>query len=107
VKYKYCPRCDKAYIKSRLEKDSCIYCGGPCETVDVKRNGMYYLGYAIMLAGAASAFVPRFVVVSAPELFIAAGIGLVVGGSVIIIMANGAMTNMAKEKAMEDDTAPE
>ncbi len=101
MKYNYCAKCDKAYIKSRLEKDICIYCGSHCETVDIKRNGMYYLGYSIMLAGAASALIPRFVAVSGPELFLSAGIGLVVGGSVVTVMANGAMTNAAKQKALE------
>ena len=35
MKYKYCQNCERAYIKSRLEKDNCIYCNEPCETVDV------------------------------------------------------------------------
>ena len=76
MKYKYCPSCKKAYVKSRLEKDTCMYCNGPATTVDVKRNRLYYFGYAIMILGATSAFIPRFTEVSGPTFFFVMGIAL-------------------------------
>ena len=103
MKYNCCPKCRKAYIKSRLEKDRCIYCGSTCKTIDVKRNGLYYLGYGIMLAGATAAFVPRFVLVSNGDVFFAAGMGMVIGGSVCVVMGSTQMARDAAAAALEDD----
>ncbi|MFO7618440.1 MAG: hypothetical protein R6W91_02110 [Thermoplasmata archaeon] len=106
MKYNYCPKCDKAYVKSRLEKDICIYCGSGCETVDVSRNAIYYLGYGIMLAGAACAFVPRFADVSGTTFYFTIGIALAVAGSVFVVMGNARMAEDAKQaahKGTEDD----
>jgi hypothetical protein len=101
VKYNYCAKCDKAYVKSRLEKDSCIYCGSGCETVDVKRNGLYYIGYAIMLGGAASAMVPRIIEVQGTNLYIGLGIVLLVAGIVFIMKGGAKMAEAAKKLALE------
>ena len=107
VKYNYCPQCDKAYVKSRLEKDMCIYCGSGCETVDVSRNSIYYLGYGIMLAGAACAFVPRFAETGGPTFFFVIGISLAVAGSVFVVLGNAGMAKAAREIALEKSDVPE
>ena len=97
MKYKYCQNCKKAYIRSRLEKNNCIYCGQPCETVDVKRNGIYYYGYAVMILGAGSVLVPRFTVVSDSTTYLVVGIVLAFVGSVFVMMGS---TKMAKTAAV-------
>ncbi len=101
MKYNYCAKCDKAYVKSRLEKDSCIYCGSGCETVEVKRNGLYYLGYGIMLGGAASAMVPRLVIVTGANYYIALGVSLLIAGIVFILKGGASMAEDAKRLALE------
>ena len=101
MKYKYCQNCERAYIKSRLEKDNCIYCNEPCETVDVKRNGIYYYGYAVMILGAASVLVPKFTAVSDPMSYLIVGIVLAFVGSVFIMMGSSKMAKTAMEIASE------
>ena len=103
VKYKYCQSCEKAYIKSRLEKDNCIYCNEPCETVDVKRNGIYYYGYALMVLGAGSVLVPRFTVVSDPTTYLVVGIVLAFVGTMFIIMGSSKMAKTAIEMAADSE----
>jgi hypothetical protein len=102
VKYNYCPKCDKAYVKSRLEKDRCIYCNSPAETVDVRRNGLYYLGYGIMLGGAASAMLPRLAAVSEPNLYIILGVALVIAGTAFVLMGGARMARAAKDVFLEE-----
>ena len=97
MKYKYCPTCKKAYVKSRLEKDNCIYCNEECQTVDVKRNGLYYFGYAIMILGATSAFIPRFIEVSGTTFFIVIGIALALAGAVFVMMGSVRMAKTATD----------
>ena len=97
MKYQYCPSCKKAYVKSRLEKDNCIYCRERCHTVDVKRNGLYYFGYAIMILGAASALIPRFMEVSGGTFFIVMGIALAIAGAVFVMMGSTRMAKTAAE----------
>lgn len=95
MKYKYCQNCDKAYIKSRLEKDNCIYCNKPCETVDVKRNGTYYYGYALMILGAGSVLVPKFTVVPDPNTYLVAGIVFAFVGTVFVMIGSVKMAKTA------------
>ena len=104
MKYKYCQNCKKAYIRSRLEKDNCIYCNEPCETVDVKRNGIYYYGYAIMILGAGSVLVPRFAVVSDPAVYLVMGIVLAFVGTVFVIMGSIKMAKTAASMATESES---
>jgi hypothetical protein len=99
VKYKYCQSCEKAYLKSRLEKDNCIYCNEPCETVDVKRNGVYYYGYAVMIIGAGSVLIPRFTVVSDPSTYLVVGIVLAFIGAVFVMKGSTKMAKTAVEEA--------
>ena len=99
MKYNYCPKCDRAYVKSRLEKDRCIYCGGVCETVDVKRSGLYYIGYAIALAGSICAVLPNNVAVPEPMLIMAMGVALLVVGIAIVFKGSIKMAKAAKEAA--------
>ena len=103
MKYNYCPKCDKAYVKSRLEGDRCIYCSSVCETVDVRRNGLYYLGYGIMLGGAGAAVLPRFVETTGGNFFLALGVALVVAGSVFVVMGNSRMAVTAREMALGEE----
>jgi hypothetical protein len=107
VRYKYCAKCNKAYISSRLETDNCIYCGYECETLDVKRNSLYYFGYGIMILGAASAFVPRFMTVTDSSLFIYFGIALVIVGSIFVVMGSTRMAKTAVETALRKDEKTE
>ncbi len=95
MRYKYCQSCEKAYVRSRLEKDNCIYCNEPCETVDVKRNGIYYYGYAVMILGAGSVLVPRFTVVSDPTTYLVVGIVLAFVGTVFVMMGSSKMAKTA------------
>ena len=101
MKYKYCQNCKKAYVKSRLEKDNCIYCNQPCETVDVKRNRLYYLGYIIMLFGAASVLIPRVIEVSGTTFYIVIGLVLAAAGAVLVIMGSVRMAQAASKMISE------
>ena len=107
MRYKYCGKCRKAYIKSRLEGDLCIYCGAECEVLDIKRNGLYYFGYGIMILGAASAFIPRYTAVSDSSIFIYFGIALVIAGSVFVVMGSTKMAKTAAEIALGEDEKTE
>ena len=95
MKYKYCQNCDKAYIRSRLEKDNCIYCNEPCETVNVKRNGIYYYGYSLMILGAGSVLVPRFTVVPDPTTYLVVGIVFAFVGTAFVMMGSVKMAKTA------------
>ena len=103
MKYNYCPSCKKAYIKSRLEKDYCIYCNEQCQTVDVKRNGLFYFGYAIMILGTTSVFIPRFMIVSETTIFIVMGIALALTGAALIMMGSVRMAKTAVEMAANSE----
>ena len=103
MKYNYCPSCKKAYVKSRLEKDYCIYCNEQCQTVDVKRNGLFYFGYAIMILGATSVFIPRFMIVSGTTFFIMMGIALALAGAAFIMMGSVRMAKTAAEMAVPEE----
>ena len=105
MKYNYCPNCKKAYVKSRLEKDRCIYCNSYCETVDVKRNNLYYFGYSLMLLGAGSALIPRFIAVSGTIFFMIMGILLVIAGTAFVMMGSLGMAKAAARIVSE--TGPE
>jgi hypothetical protein len=107
VKYKYCAKCNKAYIRSRLETDKCVYCGYDCDTIDVKRNGLYYFGYGIMILGAVSAFIPRYMAVTDSTFFIYFGIALVIAGSVFVVMGSTRMAKTALETALRKDEKTE
>jgi hypothetical protein len=107
VRYKYCAKCQKAYIRSRLETDNCVYCGHECETIDVKRNGLYFFGYGIMILGAASAFIPRFTEVSDASVFIYFGIGLAVVGSIFVVMGSTRMAKTAVDMVLQKDEKTE
>ena len=99
MKYKYCQNCERAYIKSRIEKDNCIFCNEPCETIDVKRNGIYYYGYAVMILGAASVLVPRFTIVTDPTTYLVVGVVLAFVGAVFVMMGSTKMAKTAIEMA--------
>ncbi len=105
VKYKYCQSCEKAYIKSRLEKDKCIYCNQPCETVDVKRNGTYYYGYALMIFGSGSILVPKLAAVSNPDVYLVMGIVLFFVGTIYVIMGSVKMAKTAADMAADSEAA--
>jgi hypothetical protein len=90
-------------VKSRLEKDRCIYCGSVSETVDVKRNGLYYIGYAIMLGGAASAMLPRIIEVQGTNFYIGLGVVLLVTGIVFIMKGGAKMAEAAKDLALNQE----
>ena len=105
MKYKYCPECKKAYIKSRLEKDKCIYCGKPCEVVEVKRNRQYYLGYGVILLGAAAMLVIRFWFYNTILLW-AVGIITILAGGWLVMAGSNKMARAAAERSggHEDET---
>jgi hypothetical protein len=110
VKYKYCQSCDKAYIRSRLEKDKCIFCNEPCETVDVKRNAVYYYGYTIMIVGAGSVLIPRLTYGYVPFNYLIVGIVLAFVGAVFVMMGSTKMARTAAEEAklaIESDDSEE
>ena len=98
MKYNYCPECDKAYMKSRLEKDRCIFCGNPCKLVEVKRSGQYYWGYALMVTAAVVILMARFLFHDDIVLF-AGGILLVIWGAATVLDANSKMAKKAAEQA--------
>lgn len=103
VKYKYCQNCEKAYVKSRLEKDNCIYCNEPCKTVDVKRNGTYYYGYALMILGAGSVLVPRFTVVPDPTTYLVVGIVFAFVGTAFVMVGSVKMAKTAASMAVDSE----
>ncbi len=98
MKYKYCPECRKAYIKSRLEKDKCIYCGKPCEVVEVRRNRQYYLGYGVIVLGAAVMLVIRFWFYNLILLWTVGIITILAGGWLVMVGSNK-MARKAAEMA--------
>lgn len=106
MKYKYCQGCKKAYVRSRLEKDNCIYCNEPCETVDVKRNGLYWIGYSVMIIGAGGALYPRIVEVDGSTFYLTVGVVLAIGGAALVMMGSirmaQAAANMASRKNQEE-----
>lgn len=106
MKYKYCPECDTAYLKSRLERERCIICGKPTRVVEVKRCGRYYLGYATMVLGAAIMVITRLWFTD-DLLFWIGGIFVIIFGGAIILDANGRMAKQAarigREKELDTD----
>lgn len=103
MRYKYCAKCRKAYIKSRLEGDRCIYCSAKCETLDVKRNSMYYFGYALMLVGAVAVVVPRVLDTSGDSFFTFVGLALAIAGMVFVVMGSTRMAKTAVEMARAEE----
>ena len=97
VKYKYCIECKKTHIKSRLEKDTCIYCGKPCEVVDIKRNRQYYLGYGIVVVGAVLMIILRLQN-SDFMLLLVTGFFFILLGGITVIIASGKMAKSVAEK---------
>jgi hypothetical protein len=97
VKYKYCVACKKTHVKSRLEKDTCIYCGKPCEVVDIKRNRMYYLGYGIVVIGAILMIILRLQNSDFMLLLVTGFVFIFLGGATVII-ASGKMAESVAEK---------
>jgi uncharacterized protein (DUF983 family) len=93
VKYKYCPACKKAYVKSRLEMDKCIYCGEMCEVVEVKKTPLYYVGYLVLIIGAVVIFLLRGL--DTILLWLVFAFFLILGSILVI----GASNKMAKEAA--------
>lgn len=107
MKYKYCPECKKAYIKSRLEKDKCIYCGKPCQVVDVKRNRQYYLGYGVILLGAAIMLVIRFWFYNTILLWTVGIITILAGGALVMVGSNNMARKAAERTGGHEDATDE
>jgi hypothetical protein len=105
VKYNYCPDCEKAYLKSRLEKDRCIYCGSACNTVDVKRSRLYYFGYGLMALAAVVIIVTRLWFDDYFILWLG-GIFLIIMGGAVVLDANGKMARRAAEEAKGTSDEP-
>jgi multisubunit Na+/H+ antiporter MnhG subunit len=107
MKYKYCPSCDKTYVKSRLEGDKCVHCGKVCEVRVVKKNALYYIGYAILILGAIIVFLYREF--NDALLWVIFILILVSGGTLIMVgstkMARQATEIGRAEKQQEDDDA--
>jgi len=101
VKYVYCDNCDKAYLKSRLEREKCIYCGKASEIVDVKRNRLYYAGYITMVLGAVLMVAIRFLFYNIWLLWIV-GLAFIISGGVLILKGNGEMAMEAKRLARDN-----
>ena len=95
MKYKYCPECKKAYVKSRLEREKCIFCGTACEVVDVKRNRQYYLGYAVMVLGAVVMIIMRWQDFNTILLWTVGIFFILLGGFLVVAASN----KMAKHAA--------
>ncbi len=106
VKYKYCPECGKAYLKSRLEKDKCIYCGKPCQVVDVKRNRQYYLGYGVIVLGAVVILVIRFWFYNMILLW-TVGIITILAGGMLVMVGSNKMARKAAETVGSNKMARE
>jgi uncharacterized protein (DUF983 family) len=98
VKYKYCAECRKAYVKSRLEGDKCIYCGNVCEVVDVKKSPLYYFGYIVLVLGAVVIFLMRGLDTILLWLIFAFFLVL---GSMLVIKASSKMAKEAAAKVAE------
>lgn len=107
VKYKYCPECKKAYIKSRLEKDKCIYCGKPCEVVEVRRNHQYYLGYGVILLGAAVMLVIRFWFYNTILLWTVGILTILAGGWLVLASSNKMARDAAERIEGQEDATNE
>lgn len=103
VKYKYCPECRKAYVKSRLEGDRCIYCNADCDEIDVRRNGTYYLGYGLTVAGAACVAVPRLTETENGTALVILGLATAVVGMVLVVTASFRMAKNAAEAALDQE----
>ncbi len=103
MKYKYCSECKKAYLKSRLEKDKCIYCGNACEVVEVKRNRQYYLGYGVMVLGAVIMLILRLLNFNTVLLWVI-GIFFILLGGFLVIAASNKMAKSAAEIVKGDKT---
>ena len=101
MKYVYCEDCDKAYLKSRIERGKCMYCGKASQIVDVDRSRNYYLGYGIMVLGAALMVIIRFFFFNLWLLW-TFGIAFLVVGGYVIIKANGQMAVEARRTALGD-----
>jgi hypothetical protein len=89
-------------MKSRLEKDRCIFCGNLCETVDIKRSGQYYVGYALMGLGAAVIVLARLWLNDDFLLWLG-GILMVIMGAAVVLDANSKMSKKAAELANKND----
>ena len=86
-----------------MEKDNCIFCNEPCETVDVKRNGTYYYGYAVMIIGAGSVLIPRFTVVSNPSTYLVIGIVLAFVGAAFVMKGSNMMAKTAASMVLNSE----
>ena len=107
VKYKYCQNCKKAYIKSHLEKDNCMYCNQPCEIVDVKRNGLYYAGNLVMIAGATVTLAPRLTTLPGSIFYLITGILILIAGIVLVMKGGVRMAQTAVNMGSLKDTDDE
>lgn len=105
MKYKYCPSCKKAYLKSRLEKDKCIYCGKECRIVDVKRTGLYYLGYAIIVLGAIVMLVLRLNEFDTVLIWLIGILVIIIGGMTVMAASNNMAKNAAETVRKENQTS--
>lgn len=103
MKFKYCENCRKAYVRSRLEGDKCIYCNQPCETVDVKRNGLYYAGYLVMISGATISLAPRLTPLSGSIFYLVMGIAMLIGGAALVMMGSARMARAAAVEAIGEN----
>ena len=100
MRYKYCPECKKAYIKSSLEGDRCIYCNADCEVIDVRRNGLYYLGYGMTVAGAVCVAAPRLAEIENGTPLVILGLAVAVAGMALVVMGSLRMAKDAAETAL-------
>jgi hypothetical protein len=103
MKFKYCPDCQKAYVKSRLEKEKCIYCGKQCRVIKVRRTGQYYLGYALMLISAIAVLVLRIQDVNSVLIW-ATLVLFVVSGGILVVVAGDKMAKSAAELVEEENS---
>ena len=96
VKYKYCPECKKAFVKGRLEREKCIFCGARCEVVEVRRSRQYYVGYGVMVLGAVIMIILRWLNVNTLLLW-TVGIFFIILGGYLVVAASNRMAMHAAE----------
>ncbi len=92
MRYTYCQDCDDAFAKTMFEKNRCIYCGKE-NTTPVNINSIsYYIGYFLLLVGAASIVILDDSTYQWPVLIISFIVGLIMTVRSKINMKDKAIT---------------
>ena len=97
MKFTYCKDCDDAFKKTTFEGDRCIYCGKE-NTIPISLSSSnYYVGYFLLLIGAAA-----FVILEEDPLQFPVIIISLVLGMIISIRSRIVLKNKAIEKGRDE-----